>query len=289
MGSDDKRDVRRDLLDPRLTLVRGGADEPTPHRAPRLELNVNPLWKLYQALKANDPRRVEDALAHGADVNARDPDGRTPLYEAVLHWKDPTSVAELLLDHGASLRVRDKDGQTPLHAAAMFGEEAHLRLFLERGAEIDARDARAQTPLHCAADLGRIHATTFLVSRGADVSICDHQGRTPLALVRRNHIMEYLGDDQRQLLERLLGGFMTARVVEARRNSLIVLVETLHSRYPEAERQAREGGTLTIPCGLLPEPPKVGDRLSCQKGLTRELSEAWREARRRDLGIERER
>lgn len=289
MGSDDKRDVRRGFLEGRLTLVSGGADDATAHRPPKLELIVNPLWKLFEALIANDAPRVRAAIARGADVNARDPDGRTPLFETVLHWKDPTTVAELLLDHGASLRVRDKDGQTPLHAAAMFGEEAHLRLFLERGAEINARDARARTPLLCAADLGRIHATAFLVSRGADVSICDHHGRTPLALVRRNHRMEYLGDEQRELLERLLGGFMTVRVVEARPDSLIVQVESVHSRYPEAIRRASERGTLAVPCGLFPEAPQPGDVIRCRKGLSQGLDEAWRQERRRELGIEPER
>jgi hypothetical protein len=96
-------------------------------------------------------------------------------------------------------------------------------------------------------------------------------------------------DNQRELLERLLGGFLTVRVVEARPDSLIVQVETLHSKYPEAVRQARERGMLTVPCGLLREVPDPGEILRCRKGLSQALDEAWREARRRELGIEPER
>ena len=77
MDTDDKKDLNRDPLAPRLTLMRGESrGVMPPHQAPKLELIVNPEWKLYQALMANDPRRVEEALARGADPNARDPDGR---------------------------------------------------------------------------------------------------------------------------------------------------------------------------------------------------------------------
>ena len=146
------------------------------------------------------------------------------------------------------------------------------------GAEIDARDAAGETPLHFAAGLGRVKATTFLVSRGADVSIRDHQGRTPL-----NRVLTHLPEDNQQ---RLLGGFVTAKVVEARSDSLILRVETFHSKYPEAERQAKERGNLTVPCGLLRDVPEPGEIIRCRKGLSQGLDDAWREARRRDLGIE---
>ena len=46
---------------------------------------------------------------------------------------------------------------------------------------------------------------------------------------------------------------MTAEVVEARPDSLIVRVETIHSTYPAAERLAKQCGTLTVPCGIVPE------------------------------------
>ena len=125
--------------------------------------------------------------------------------------KEP-AIAELLLAKGADVRVRDKNGQTPLHAAAIFGEEAHLCVLLDRGgAEIDARDTVGRTPLHLAVDLGRVEATTFLVSRGADVSLRDRAGRTPRDYVRDDHARGFLSEDLWQSLQRLLGGFMTAR------------------------------------------------------------------------------
>ena len=83
---------------------------------------------------------------------------------------------------------------------------------------------------------------------------------------------------------------MTAKVVEAQPDALILRVETIHSKYPEAERQAKEQGTLTVPCGIFPERPEPGNLVRCQKGLSPGLDEAWSEARRKaELGIERER
>ena len=46
---------------------------------------------------------------------------------------------------------------------------------------------------------------------------------------------------------------------------------------------------LTVPCGLLRDVPEPGEILRCRKGLSQALDEAWREARRRELGIEPER
>ena len=161
MDIDDDRDDYEKFLE-RLTL---------PRRESRgSELNVNAERELFEAVMANDPRRVSTWLVRGANANARDRDGRTVLFEAVLPWKDP-AIAEVLLDRGANVRVRDLGGQTPLHAAALFGTEAHLRILLDHGAEIDARDTAGETPLHFAAGVGRVKATAFLVSRGADVGI----------------------------------------------------------------------------------------------------------------------
>ena len=197
-------------------------------------------------------------------------------------WKNP-AIAELLLAQGADVRARDENGQTPLHVAAFYGGEARVVLFLDHGAEIDARDATGRTPLHCAAGLGRLEEATSLVSRGADVSLLDHEGRTPLDLVRD---MDLLREDYREPLERLLAGFITVKIVEARPDSLILQVESLHVRYSDAERVATERGTLTLPAALLHDVPEVGELIQCRKGLSPVLDEAWSEARRRDLGIE---
>lgn len=252
-------------------------------------LMTNDDRELVEAIKHNDPARVFALLSHGADVNARDGDGQTPLFWAGAAYTDP-AIAKQLLDRGANVRERDMTGETPLHTAANVGDEARIALFLDRGAEIDARDAAGWTPLHCAAFRGRLDEVTLLVSRGANVGLRDVAGNTPLDLAWEHCSQQEPLPEQRWVaLERLLGGFMTARVVDAPPDSLIMQVQTLHLSYPEAEREAKAHGTLTIPRAILREAPEPGDLIVCQKGLSPVLDEAWRHAHKRDLDIERER
>ena len=243
----------------------------------------NATRELVQAIFDNDPHRVSTCLAHGADVNARGEFWQTPLFLAAPESKD-RAIAEQLLARGADVRARDEHDATPLHIAAAVGDEARIALFLDRGAEINAHCLNGWTPLHCTAFVGRVEEASFLVSRGADVSIRDTNGETPLHVALVN-VEKHL----REPFKRLLGGFMTVKVVEARPNSLVVQVESLHSIFPDAEWRAQERGTMTVPCGIFPEIPKLGDLVGCQKGISPVLDEAWSHAHKRDLGIERER
>jgi hypothetical protein len=60
-------------------------------------------------------------LAHGANVNARGPGGRTAAHFAAERNTGPATLA-LLVQHGADLSARDDDGQTPLEVAKRNGK-----------------------------------------------------------------------------------------------------------------------------------------------------------------------
>ena len=208
-------------------------------------------YDLVLATFLNNPNLVSASLAQGANPKMRNLIGQTLLFMAADGSKD-LAIAEQLLARGADPAVRDRFGRTPLHYGAGFGTEGHLRVLLDGGAEIDARDRRGLTPL-------------------------DH--------LRERH-QELLGKEP---WERLLGGFMTARVLEVQGNSLKVQVVSVHSKYPEVEQQARERGALILPCGYLDDVPEPGDILRCAKGLALGQEKIWHATHRRDLDIERER
>ena len=44
---------------------------------------------------------------------------------------------ELLLDKGADLEAKDKDGQTPVSWAAENGHEAVVKLLMEKAVDVD--------------------------------------------------------------------------------------------------------------------------------------------------------
>jgi ankyrin repeat protein len=64
------------------------------------------------------------------DVDSKDCQGRTPLFEAALNGHD--AVVELLLESGrADINSKDRGGTTPLDLAKERGHEAVVRLLQE--------------------------------------------------------------------------------------------------------------------------------------------------------------
>ena len=65
---------------------------------------------------------AELLIANGADVNAKDIDGWTPLRKAAFYGH--REIVELLIANGADVNAKDDEGRTPLDEAA--GEIADL-------------------------------------------------------------------------------------------------------------------------------------------------------------------
>ena len=73
------------------------------------------LFALFKAAAKGNIEAVKQHLDGGADVNAKDGGGWTPLHFAA--WFGHTEVAELLIAKGADVNAKDHTGRTPLNEA----------------------------------------------------------------------------------------------------------------------------------------------------------------------------
>lgn len=135
---------------------------------------------LHKTAERGNLESVRTLLAEGADINARDDRGRTPLHAAAREGH--CEVARWLLDNGADIQARDEDGETPLHVAVMGWSPETVQLLVEKGADVNARGCGGRSPLLEAVLNGRADMTQTLVEAGADVTMKDPQGGTLLHL-----------------------------------------------------------------------------------------------------------
>ena len=84
------------------------------------------------------------------------------LHDAAL--KGFTRIADLLVSHGANVNARNSAGATPLHDAALAGQAAVITILLDQGADINVRDTEYRGhPLFNAASWGRADAVRLLL------------------------------------------------------------------------------------------------------------------------------
>jgi ankyrin repeat protein len=163
---------------------------------------------IHQAAKGGNIEAVKQHLAAGADVNAKNDYGSTPLHSAAAFGHK--EIAELLIAEGADVNAVGDLGRTPLdlayaetadllrkhggktgeelsiHQAAKGGNIEAVKQHLAAGADVNAKNDYVHfliyggTPLHSAARSGRNEITGLLIAKGADVNAKESGGATPL-------------------------------------------------------------------------------------------------------------
>ncbi len=166
---------------------------------------------LHHAAAEGNIEHVKLLISEGADLNARDQQGRTPALAALLNGQ--LAVVDLLLEMGADtgaphlvaytgdLRgikshleknapVDRLEGFTLLHAAAAGGHADVIEFLIAKGANVNAKDNWDWTPLHGAARKGHRGIVELLIGKGADVSARDGAGRIALRYAEKEGYTE---------------------------------------------------------------------------------------------------
>jgi ankyrin repeat protein len=133
---------------------------------------------LITAIRDADARCVRKLIENGADVNARDADGNTPLILASF-YASPKCV-ELLLEKGADANATNKAGVTALIRAATDYEKT--RLLVDAGAKVRVRTGLGNTPLILAARRAGNSRTVnkLLLDCGASATERNDAGISPI-------------------------------------------------------------------------------------------------------------
>lgn len=130
---------------------------------------------------------VKLLIEKGADINAKDNDGWTPLHHAV--GAGNVEVVQLLIEKGADVNAKGKEGGTALMSAAKHGNVEIIKLLLEKGADMEAKVDVSGTALAFAAWAGQTNAVGFLLDKGAYINATNVFGETALMVaVNENKI-----------------------------------------------------------------------------------------------------
>ena len=118
---------------------------------------------LAQVIALDYQPLIELAVTAGADVNAADESGNTPLVLASGNrdWE----LVERLAQAGAGLNVPGQGGVTALMVAAAHGHLVAVKKLVEKGASPDATDVHGRTALHCAIATGRADVVAYLLEK----------------------------------------------------------------------------------------------------------------------------
>lgn len=130
---------------------------------------------LHLATKGkDDPDRVTYMMGKGADIRARNLQGKTPLHLAAQRGR--VAVTRILMEAGEDPDFQSLKGLSALTFAAAHGHLCTVNLLLEKGALINTTDITGQTPLHYSAHRGHTAVAKTLLRTGADPNIRSDKG-----------------------------------------------------------------------------------------------------------------
>ncbi len=193
-----RRNIKSDLI----RAVKNGRENRVRHLIEERNMDVNlrdDLGKtlLYHAVYHNHEKIVKYLVRHGADVNAKDKKGFTPIMFA-----SDINIVKYLAEHNAKLNIANECGDTFLHFLSSHSamENDHViivKYLVDHGADVNLQNEVGNTPLHLAARINNEIIAKYLIDHDSSVNKRNLYGNTPLiyAILNNNiKLVQYLRD-----------------------------------------------------------------------------------------------
>jgi ankyrin repeat protein len=135
--------------------------------------------RLHGAAAAGDVGLIRRLLATGADIDARDDEGRTPILVATVARR--TEAVRVLIEAGADVDIRDDNLANPFLYAGAEGLLDILRLVNEAGADPAITNRFGGVALIPASERGHVETVRYLLEESdVDVDHVNNLGWTAL-------------------------------------------------------------------------------------------------------------
>lgn len=138
-------------------------------------------FKFLESVRKKEGQEVTDALAKGSPnlVNTRDSTTGESALHIVTTRRDLTWM-QFLIGKGANVNARDGKGQTPLVIASNYNFVEGVDLLVANGAKVDESNNAGETPLITAVHNRNIALVRVLLKAGASATRADNSGRSAL-------------------------------------------------------------------------------------------------------------
>lgn len=152
---------------------------------------------LAAAVSATKAKDIKELIAKGADINAHNEWGLTPIMLAA-QYNRSVVVIKALLEAGADIHEAEpKYRSNALHLAADSTTNSKvIEVLLDAGANLDARNYLGETALIMAVNSNtETKIATTLIKLGADINARDYQGHSVLdyaKLAKRTYLVNLL-------------------------------------------------------------------------------------------------
>ena len=141
----------------------------------------------FDSLYSNNIQNLKEILDKGnVDVNSQNDTGLTALHIAM-----DEQVIQLLISKGADVNARDTQGRTPI----FYKGVPLLKILVNAGADINLQSNKGNTALIRFAYFGYFDGIKYLVSQGADIKVKNTDNHTALDIAEKfGHlkVVEYL-------------------------------------------------------------------------------------------------